>query len=56
VHHSDDVRAYLALEFRALLRDRRFIDALPGHPLPDAASQARMPILLHRLEQFTLLT
>jgi predicted nucleotidyltransferase len=49
----DDLRAYLALEFRALLQDPRFLDALPGHLLPDAASQARIPLLLHRIEELT---
>jgi hypothetical protein len=35
---SDDLRAYLAREFDSLLRDSRFIDALPGHLPPDTAS------------------
>lgn len=46
----DDLRAYLALEFRALLGSPHFIDALPGHLPPDAASQSRLPMLLHRIE------
>ena len=50
---SDDVRAYLALEFNSLLRDSRFIDALPGHLPPDAASRSRIPILLKRIEELT---
>lgn len=42
VSHSDaDVRRYLADEFRALLRQPRFIDGLHGALLPDAASQER---------------
>ena len=50
---SDDLRGYLAGEFRSLMRDQRFIDALPGHLPPDAASQARIPILRGRLEALT---
>jgi hypothetical protein len=47
---SDDLRAYLALEFIALLRDSRFVDALPGHLPPDIASQSRVPMLMNRIE------
>jgi hypothetical protein len=50
---SDDLRAYLALELTALLRDSRFIDALPSHLLPDAASQSRIPMLLDRIEELS---
>jgi predicted nucleotidyltransferase len=50
---SDDLRAYLALEFRSLLGDPRFIDALPGHLLPDTASQSRIPMLLERIQELT---
>jgi hypothetical protein len=51
---SDDLRAYLALELSGLLRDPGFVDALPGHLLPDAASQSRIPMLLRRIEELTL--
>lgn len=47
----NDLRAYLALEFRALIREPRFVNALAGHLLPDAASQSRIPILLRRMEE-----
>ena len=50
---SDDLRAYLAIEFIALLRDSRFVDALPGHLPPDAASQSRIPMLLNRIGDLT---
>jgi hypothetical protein len=52
---SENLRAYLALELDALLQDSRFIDALPGHLLPDAASQSRIPMLLHRIKELTQL-
>ena len=45
----DDLRAYLATAISTLLKESRFIDALPGHLLPDPASQARMDVVLRRL-------
>ena len=45
----DDVRSYIRAELAALLRQRAFLDALPGYLLPDQASQARIGILLQRL-------
>lgn len=45
-----DVRRYLATEFRRLLTDRGFTDALRGFLLPDAGSQARLPLLLSRIK------
>jgi hypothetical protein len=50
---SEDLRGYLALELDALQQDSRFIDALPGHLLPDAASQSRIPMLLRRIKDLT---
>lgn len=44
-----DVRAYIAAELQQLLSARAFTDALPGFLLPDAATQARLPILVRRL-------
>lgn len=40
-----DLRAYLSEQVSALLRDRRFIDALPGHLPADSAGQSRLPDL-----------
>jgi hypothetical protein len=48
---SPEVRAYLAVEFARLLAIPAFQDALPGHLMGDAASQARLPILLSRLRE-----
>jgi hypothetical protein len=45
------VRRYLAAEVRGLLVLQEFLDALPASLMPDAASQARLPLLLSRLEQ-----
>lgn len=49
----EDLHAYVAAKVGALLEDARFIDALPGHLLPDAASQARIGLLLRRLRDIS---
>lgn len=50
VHRATrDVRSYIAAEFGKLLNTPAFVDALAGFLLPDAASQARRPLLLERL-------
>jgi hypothetical protein len=45
------VRAYIATEIKNLLATPAFVDAIPGYLLPDPASQARLSILLERLEK-----
>jgi predicted nucleotidyltransferase len=50
----EDLKAYIAAEMKTLVQDSRFIDALPGHLLPDAISQARVGILLQRLEDLSV--
>ena len=50
VRRSDgNLIAYLAERFANLLKERSFIDALPGHLPSDMASQARLPLLIERL-------
>jgi predicted nucleotidyltransferase len=49
-------RAYVCNEIKALLETPGFLDALPGYLLPDAASQARIRIILERLVTLTSLT
>lgn len=46
----EDVRSYVAGTISRMLQTTRFIDALPGHLLPDPASQGRIGILLRRLQ------
>lgn len=46
-----DLRRYIGTETALLLRTAGFADALPGYLLPDAVSQARMSVILRRLEQ-----
>jgi hypothetical protein len=43
-----EVRAYISSAFEALLADQDFIDAISRFLLPDAASQARRPLLEER--------
>lgn len=47
---SEDLRAHLHQRFQTLLADARFMDAIPGHMPGDAASQARVPIVIHRIK------
>jgi hypothetical protein len=44
------LREYLADQWGTLGRDPRFVDALPGHLPPDASSQARVRLLMRRIE------
>lgn len=46
---ASDVRRYVATEVDRFLADADFIDTVPGCLPPDAASQARLPLLLERL-------
>lgn len=46
-----DLREAVATGFRGLLAQSAFREALPLHLLPDDASQARLPLLVQRLEQ-----
>ena len=48
-----DLQKYLSDQFRDLLSNRDFLEALPGHLLPDAASQQRAGIVLGRMQQLT---
>jgi predicted nucleotidyltransferase len=52
---KSDVRSYMASEAGSLLRAPRFLDALPGYLLPDAASQARHDVLVSRLRAIAAL-
>ena len=43
------LRRFLRERFLALLSVRSFVEALPAHLPPDAASQARLPVILERI-------
>jgi len=47
---THELRTYIQAAIMSLLSSRSFIDALPGHLLPDAVSQSRISIVLRRLE------
>jgi hypothetical protein len=44
------LRAYVRKAIAALLASSDFLEALPGHVRPDAASQSRLPGLIRKLE------
>jgi hypothetical protein len=48
------LRQYLRSEFQSLLETRNFLDALPGHLLPDAASQQRAGLVIERIRQLAI--
>jgi hypothetical protein len=43
------LQKYISAEVNKLLGSEAFLDALPGHLLPDAASQSRISIIQERL-------
>lgn len=47
----ESVRNYLREEFDELLADEAFVDAIPMHVRGDAASQARVPLIIERLRR-----
>ena len=50
-----DVRSYIAKEIAKLCGTQAFVDALPGHLHPDAASQERITIVMGRLKEIASL-
>jgi hypothetical protein len=48
---ASSLREYLHREFSVLLTERDFLEALPGHLLPDTASQQRIQIVLARMRR-----
>lgn len=52
---SADVRKHLSTQVKALLRSPAFLNALPGHLPGDSASQARVPLILERLQRLSRL-
>ena len=51
---QQDLQRYLSDEFRALLSNRDFREALPGHLMPDAASQQRLGLVVKRMQQLVV--
>jgi predicted nucleotidyltransferase len=48
---SDDLKVFLSQTFRTLLANDEFLESIPGHLAPDRASQARLPLLIKRLQE-----
>lgn len=51
VQAPQPLRDYLTEQFKTLLADRRFLDALPGHLPGDAISQDRLPELEEKIRR-----
>lgn len=49
-----DLQKYLSDAFRELLSNRDFVEALPGHLLPDLASQQRVSLVVERMKGLIL--
>lgn len=50
-----ELRAFIGEAIRGLVIESRFLDALPGYLLPDAANQARLGLLLQKLQAISVL-
>ncbi len=50
---SAELRTYVRAGIRALLAKSDFLDALPGFLLPDPMSQARITVVLERLQRLS---
>jgi hypothetical protein len=49
LHAPEDVRRFIAASLREFIESRDFLESLPGHLLPDPASQQRMPLIMDRI-------
>ena len=48
---NEALRKHLMTRFATLLRDKKFVAALPGHLPGDTASQARVPLVMERITE-----
>lgn len=48
---ATEVGTYVAGALHGLIRNEAFLEALPGHLLPDPVSQARVPLLVDRIRR-----
>jgi len=46
-----DLKDFIIKSFQGFLEDELFLDGLPGHLLPDQASQGRRSIVLERIKR-----
>lgn len=47
---SAELKKYLAASFNDFMRNPSFIQAIPGHLLPNSASQARIPLIMRSIK------
>jgi len=52
---SPELRNFLSDEFSNLMSNASFVESLPGHLLPDAASQARIPFVEQQIREIILM-
>jgi hypothetical protein len=50
---ANDVKVYIAEHFTRFLSSRRFVDAVPGHLLPDDINQRRVDHVIERVERIS---
>jgi len=53
---EETLKTYVSRQISALLQEQDFLNALPGHLLPDAGSQARLSFLLQKLHDIAALS
>ncbi len=53
---ESDLKDFIIKSFQEFLEDELFIEALPGHLLPDQASQSRRSIILERMKKIVELS
>ena len=46
-----DLKEFVIKALQGFLDDELFLEALPGHLLPDQASQGRRPLILERIRK-----
>uniref|UniRef100_A0A831U276 Uncharacterized protein n=1 Tax=Geobacter metallireducens TaxID=28232 RepID=A0A831U276_GEOME len=49
----EELRIYLSEQFQGFLKNVAFRESLPGHLPPDAASQARLPLIMRRIAEIS---
>jgi hypothetical protein len=51
VRNADEVvKNAIEEQFSVLIKNERFLEAIPGHLPSDAASQARLPLIMERVD------
>lgn len=50
---DNNLKSYLAHKFKTFLEDPRFMEALPGKVPGDESSQARVPLIIERIDNIS---